>query len=111
MPYFDTEYYDIDFLKPEDREKIEEVKKVRNDLLDRSIISDYIAEKVPNEAVGKQLRSMIAETCAPFLEYVKDAIDQYIVDYIIAKEDDYTPEEFEQLKKQSKSESPVPVEV
>lgn len=98
---FDTEYYDIEFLKKEDKERIEEVRKIREGLLDRSIINDYIADKVPSEIVGKQFRQMIAETCAPFLDYIKDSIDQYIIDYIIEKQDDYTPEEYEQLKRQS----------
>ncbi len=93
----ETEYYAKEYLKPEDQNTVDEIEAMRADVLSDATLDEFL-EKTKG---GELTKALIREQLAPFVEFLKDRIDFGIVDFIIAKIDDYPDEEYEKLKREA----------
>ena len=95
---FEAEYYDKEYLKKEDRSKLDEIEMLREELLNADNISEFLETCVSG---GEVTKALVGEQLAAFSEFLKKRMDYYICDFIISKIDDYPDSEYEMLKKEA----------
>ena len=93
-----TEYYDKEYLRKEDSEKVDEIELLRAEVLSDSAIEEFFDNGTSLN--GDTAKTLVKdEILKPFTDFLRERIDYYICDFIISKIDDYPDEEYEALKK------------
>lgn len=94
---FNTEYYGKEYLKDADSEKVDEIELLRNEVLNAETIEEFLEDRMSlNGNTAKKL--VRDEVLNPFLQFLGERFDIYLCDFIIAKIDDYTEDEYVALR-------------
>ena len=79
-----TEYYDKEYLRKEDSEKVDEIELLRAEVLNDSAIEEFFDNRTSLN--GDTAKSLVKdEILKPFTDFLRERIDYYICDFIISK--------------------------
>lgn len=95
---FDTEYYCKEYLKKEDRDKLDEIESLSMQIMNEQSVRDFVAENI---TFSKTARDIAGEIIDSYNEYLRDRIDVYILDFIMGKIDGYDEDELESIIKKA----------
>lgn len=98
MSYFDPDIYSIDNLKDEDKNCIKEIEYVKEQVLNDTVVDEYLSEYCK----GEQTTALMKEIIMPFVDNIREKMDCCMWDIIIGKIEGYTESEFEQLRQKNR---------
>lgn len=94
----DSEYYCKEYLKQDDRDKLDEIERLSDQIMNEQSVRDFLSEKV---TFSKTARDIAYEIIDSYTDYLNDRIDVYTFDFIISKIDEYNKDELEAIKKKA----------
>lgn len=97
----DDETYRIDLLNERDKEAAVAMTSLSSDILSDDIVNDYIERFIQKSNGGNVISSLVKEAILPFVNYLKELSDYHICNFIIDKIDNYSEQEYAELKKQA----------
>lgn len=92
--------YDYRNLNDSDKEKIDLIEEIKQEVLSGAVVEDFIDTK---EVTGSTLRGIYLDVLNAFIEFLSERIEYAKVDYIITAIDGYSEEEFSELCKTAKN--------
>ena len=94
---FDTEYYCKDYLKKEDRDKLNEIASMSAQIMSEQSVRSFVEEKINSDNTEKNNASELIDS---YTDFLNDRIDVYTYDFIMTKIDEYEEEELEAIKQE-----------
>lgn len=102
---YDVQVYDYNYLSENDKESVDAMDGMKEEILNNDVIADFIESK---SFSGGMLQSIYKEALTDFVNYLRERAEYSKVDYIIAMIDKYTDEEFAEYSNGAKK--PIPFE-
>lgn len=93
----DYNTYKPEHLKKHDKETLDRIETVRQEVLNDSVVEDYIESKT----MGSSIQAIYRDVLKEFIGYLSERVEYAKVDFILERIDSYSEEEFELLCKQA----------
>ena len=97
--FYDADVYSFKNLKAVDKTEINVIEAVKNDVLNKKVIEDFIDYK---RISGEVIQKLYRDTLVEFMIFLQERMEYYKVDKIIEKIDSYSEEELSQLYAKAK---------
>ena len=93
--FIDPSVYNYDYLKDEDKNKVDLIEFTKRQIISSQIIDDYLElQHLPSETLTKIQEDLLTH----FVSYLHERAELLKVDVIIEAIDNYSQEDFEKLK-------------
>ena len=97
--FYDADVYSFNNLKAIDKTEINVIEAVKNDVLNKKLIEDFIDYK---RISGEVIQKLYRDTLVEFMIFLQERMEYCKVDKIIEKIDSYSEEELSQLYAKAK---------
>lgn len=100
MSYFDEDVFNEEYLSPEDRKIVEEIRYTKEKIINDNNVEDYVKQYIGKCNGGAAIEGFVKEILSPFASYLRELIDYHISGMIIDKIEGYSEEDYLRFKEE-----------